>query len=244
MAKPSELQVIQGIVEGLVKNNITPLFDGPSIILMDKHGNKVIDISNGLGPVGKNLTMLSKLQESSNIIKKFVKVPISDNQFLALASFCSHIGPDNFIRSNVLRWLNKEFYADIPKMLLRWRTGQKGESPKPEIRVDFMHRRQFESELFTTPDIVKIDFGVEENENKLTWKQLTLKLRRLTRKAFQELQARQAKGELLEYSDISNLIQLKAKLDNPGDDIVIGAPVNPGDNPGDGLVTPQLPTAY
>ena len=244
MAKPSELQVIQGIVEGLVKNNITPLFDGPSIILMDKHGNKVIDISNGLGPVGKNLTMLSKLQESSNVIKRFVKVPISDNQFLALASFCSHIGPDNFIRSNVLRWLNKEFYADIPKMLLRWRTGQKGESPKPEIRVDFMHRRQFESELFTTPDIVKIDFGVEENENKLTWKQLTLKLRRLTRKAFQELQARQAKGELLEYSDISNLIQLKAKLDNPGDDIVIGAPVNPGDNPGDGLVTPQLPTAY
>ena len=67
---------------------------------------------------------------------------------------------------------------------------------------------------------------------------------KLTKKAFQELQTRQAKGELLEYSDISNLIQLKAKLDNPGDDIVIGAPVNPGDNPGGGLQTPKLPTAY
>ena len=44
MAKPSELQVIQGIIEGLVKNDITPLFDGPSIILIDKHGNKVIDM--------------------------------------------------------------------------------------------------------------------------------------------------------------------------------------------------------
>ena len=243
MAKPSELQVIQGIIEGLVKNDITPLFDGPSIILIDKHGNKVIDISNGLGPVGRNLTMLSKLQEAINVIKKYVRVPISDNQFLALASFCSHVGAENFVKSNVLRWLNKEFYADIPKMLLRWRTGQKGDSPTPEVRVDFLHRRQFESELFTTPDIVKIDFGVEENENKLTWKQLTLKLRKLTKKAFQELQTRQAKGELLEYSDISNLIQLKAKLDNPGDDIVIGAPVNPGDNPG-GLQKPQLPTAY
>lgn len=244
MAKPSELQVIQGIIEGLVKNDITPLFDGPSIILIDKHGNKVIDISNGLGPVGRNLTMLSKLQEANNVIKKYVRVPISDNQFLALASFCSHVGAENFVKSNVLRWLNKEFYADIPKMLLRWRTGQKGDSPTPEVRVDFLHRRQFESELFTTPDIVKIDFGVEENENKLTWKQLTLKLRKLTKKAFQELQTRQAKGELLEYSDISNLIQLKAKMDNPGDDIVIGAPVNPGDNPGGGLQKPQLPTAY
>lgn len=244
MAKPSELEVIQGIIEGLVKNDITPLFDGPSIILIDKHGNKVIDISNGLGPVGRNLTMLSKLQEANNVIKKYVRVPISDNQFLALASFCSHVGAENFVKSNVLRWLNKEFYADIPKMLLRWRTGQKGDSPTPEVRIDFLHRRQFESELFTTPDIVKIDFGVEENENKLTWKQLTLKLRKLTKKAFQELQTRQAKGELLEYSDISNLIQLKAKMDNPGDDIVIGAPVNPGDNPGGGLQTPKLPTAY
>ena len=75
MAKPSELQVIQGIIEGLVKNDITPLFDGPSIILIDKHGNKVIDISNGLGPVGRNLTMLSKLQEANNVIKKYVRVP-------------------------------------------------------------------------------------------------------------------------------------------------------------------------
>ena len=94
MAKVSEIKVLQEIIKGLVKNDITPIFDGPSIILMDKKGNKVIDFTNGLGPVGQNITMMSKLETASMFIKKYVKAQLSDNQFLALASFVSHVGQD------------------------------------------------------------------------------------------------------------------------------------------------------
>ncbi len=231
MAKPSEMEVLKAVVEGLVKEGITPIFDGPSIILMDKKGNKVINFANGLGPIGLNLTMMTKLQSGSRTVKKYVKVPICENQLLALSSFCSHIGPTNFIKSGVLRELNNKRYNVIPKMLQRWRTGQVGESKTPKVRRDFIHRRQFEAELFTTPDIVKIEFNIDDMDSKVTWKQLTAKLRRLTREALQELRTRQANGELLEFGDISNLIRLNDKINNPLDEIVIGGPVDPGYKP-------------
>tara|TARA_B100000900_G_C20601412_1_gene725831 strand:- start:6462 stop:7187 length:726 start_codon:yes stop_codon:yes gene_type:complete len=231
MAKPDEFTVLKEIVKGLLKNGITPIFDGPSIILMDKKGNKVIDFSNGLGPVGLNLTMMSKLQSASKFVKQHVQVPICENQLLALASFCSHIGHNNFAKSGVLRELNNKNYNIIPQMLQRWRTGQVGTSQRPKVRQDFIHRRQFEAELFTTPDLVKIEFDPDDMDTKVTWKQLTAKLRRLTREALQELTARQAKGELLEFGDLSNLIKLATQLENPLDEIVIGGPVDPGFRP-------------
>ena len=242
MAKPSEMEVLKAIVGGLVKNGITPIFDGPSIILMDKKGNKVVDITNGLGPVGQNLTMMSKVESASLFVKKYVKFPISQNQFLSLTSFISHVGNDNFVHSGVLRELNNERYDIIPYMLQRWRKGQVGESKTPKVRPDFIHRRQFEAELFTTPDIVKIEFDPDDIDSKLSWKQLTVKLRRLTRTALQELRTRQAQGELLEFGDISNLIRLAQQLENPLDEIVIGGPVDPGASPP--FQTPKIPTAY
>tara|TARA_B100001057_G_scaffold308987_2_gene309057 strand:- start:7040 stop:7774 length:735 start_codon:yes stop_codon:yes gene_type:complete len=244
MAKVSEIKVLQEIIKGLVKNDITPIFDGPSIILMDKKGNKVIDFTNGLGPVGQNITMMSKLETASMFIKKYVEAQLSDNQFLALASFVSHVGQDNFIKSGVLRELNKNRYEYIPMMLQRWRKGAVGKNKQARVRPDFIHRRQFEAELFVTPDIVKIDFDIDEDNNKMTWKQLTIKLRKITRKAFQELRARQAKGELLEIADISNLIKLATKLENPLDEIVIGGPVDPGGPPGTPVFGPGLPKVY
>ena len=40
-----------------------------------------------------------------------------------------------------------------------------------------------------------------------------------------------ASGELLEFGDISNMIKLNDKLNNPLDEIVIGGPVDPGYTP-------------
>ena len=130
-----------------------------------------------------------------------------------------------------MKELNNKQYNAIPRMLQRWKTGQVGESKTPKVRRDFIHRRQFEAELFTTPDIVKIEFDVDDMDSKVTWKQLTVKLRRLTREALQELRSRQARGELLEFGDISNMIKLNDRINNPLDEIVIGGPVDPGYTP-------------
>ena len=109
MASNTNIKLFKDIVEGLLKEGIETIIDGPSIILVDKKGTKLVDFSNGLGPVGTNLTIISQAEQASSAVKKLVKVKISDFQFIALVSFAMHIGPKNFAKSTVVRELNKEF---------------------------------------------------------------------------------------------------------------------------------------
>jgi len=205
MSGPGKLEILEKIITKFVEKGITPVFDGPSIILIDKSGNKLVDFTNGLGPIGSDLTMMTKLEEASSVVKALVRVPLSDNQMLAITSFCSHIGGENFGRSGVLRQLNNKNYVLVPEALLRWRVGSVNPNEPAEVRLDFQHRREFESELFTTPDIVKIDFNIE-GENKATWKQLTARLKKRKQEAMGVLLEGQVKGNYLEFGDLSKLI--------------------------------------
>lgn len=212
MAGPSKIEILEKVITKLVQKGITPIFDGPSIILVDEAGNKMVDFTNGLGPVGADLTMMTKLEEASTTVKRLVRVPISDNQMLALTSFCSHIGSTNFSRSGVLRSLNYENYSLVPTALLQWRIGSANPNEPAEVRLDFQHRREFEAELFTTPDIVKIEFNIE-GENKKTWKQLTAMLKKRKQEAMGTILEGQMVGNYLEFGDLSKLL-------NPTNDIV------------------------
>lgn len=136
----------------LSEKGIDLTVDGPSLIFTDrKTGNKVVDISNGIGPVGQNLGLISTLQESKKQMSSLVTVDLSENQTLALTSFISHIGIGNFAKSEVLVQLNNGNYDEVPRCMKRWRTGRIG-SGEIVVREDYVQRRLYECELFTTPD--------------------------------------------------------------------------------------------
>lgn len=231
MAGPTKIEIVEKVITKMLEKGITPIFDGPGLILVDEAGNKVVDFSQGLGPISADLTMMTKLEQANRTVSSLVRVRISDNQMLALCSFCSHIGDQNFARSGVLRQLNNENYQLVPGALLRWRKGAPEPGTEPEVRLDFQHRREFEAELFTTPDIVKIEFDIE-GQNQATWKQLTAMLKKRKQEAMDEILAGQARGEYLDFGDLSRLI-------NNGDPVV-GRPVDPDEKP----PGPDMPTAY
>jgi hypothetical protein len=174
------------VVAGLKEKGITPIIDGPSIILVDDQGNKVIDFNNGIGPIGINLTAMSLSKESENSIHALVKVPISDFQFVALVSFVNHIGPVNFAGSSVLRQLNQENYHRVPEMIMKWRSGALSPNASAVVKQDYVDRRLFEAELFTTPDWVNFDYKPGEGAS-LTWPQLTTELKEAKKAAIEEL---------------------------------------------------------
>lgn len=174
------------VVAGLKEKGITPIIDGPSIILVDDKGNKIIDFNNGIGPIGINLTAMSQSKESENSIHALVKVPISDFQFVALVSFINHIGPVNFAGSSVLRQLNQENYHRVPSMIMKWRSGAISPNASAIVKQDYVDRRLFEAELFTTPDWVNFDYNPGEGAS-LTWPQLTTELKEAKKKALEEL---------------------------------------------------------
>jgi hypothetical protein len=185
----TNVDLFTNIVAGLKGQGITPIVDGPSIILIDDKGNKIIDFNNGIGPIGINLTALSQAKEAENTIHQLVKVPISDFQFVSLVNFVSHIGARNFAGSSVLRQLNQENYHRVPKMIMKWRNGAISPDAPAVIKQDYVDRRLFEAELFTTPDWVNFDFKPSEGSS-LTWSQLTTELKEAKKTALEELRGK------------------------------------------------------
>lgn len=53
-------------------------------------------------------------------VENAVKVPLNDNQFGALVSFCYNVGPGNFRSSSVLERVNAKRFEDVPIRLLLW----------------------------------------------------------------------------------------------------------------------------
>lgn len=75
-------------------------------------------------------------------LKKHVKVPLTQNQYDALASFVYNLGATNFKRSTLLKKLNKKDYKGAADELLRWNK-QKG-----KVLRGLTKRRQEERTLF------------------------------------------------------------------------------------------------
>lgn len=53
-------------------------------------------------------------------VQKMVIVPLTDNQFAALASFVFNLGGGNFSRSTLLRKLNAQDYAGASQEFAKW----------------------------------------------------------------------------------------------------------------------------
>ena len=95
-----------------------------------------------------------------------------------LASFATHIGLGNFAKSELLVELNDGNYAEVPMYMKRWRVGKVGAESDPQVRQDYIQRREYEIELFTTPDWLKLshtEMGLDGNKN-LSFRQLRSQL--------------------------------------------------------------------
>lgn len=77
-------------------------------------------------------------------LKTFVKVPLTENQRIALGSLIYNIGSGAFSRSTLLRLLNRKDYAGAADEFLKWNK-QKGKTLPGLTR-----RRTREREIFLT----------------------------------------------------------------------------------------------
>lgn len=60
------------------------------------------------------------LRTAEAAVERRVKVPLNDNQFGALVSFCFNVGAGAFATSTLLRRLNAGEYEAVPGELARW----------------------------------------------------------------------------------------------------------------------------
>lgn len=88
------------------------------------------------------------LASFEHVVEKFVKVPLTDNQFGALVSFAFNVGAGNFTGSTLLRKLNKGNYAAVPIELMKW-TKSKGKT-----LPGLINRRTQEAALWGTGEFV------------------------------------------------------------------------------------------
>lgn len=64
--------------------------------------------------------LIDDLHIVEKALSRLVNVPLSDNQFAALACFAFNVGIGNFERSTLLKLLNRGWYEQVPAQLTRW----------------------------------------------------------------------------------------------------------------------------
>ncbi|WP_455475697.1 lysozyme [Bartonella sp. B17] len=64
--------------------------------------------------------LFQDLKQFEKVVEQAVVVPLTDEQFAALVSFCYNVGTTAFCNSTLLRKLNKGDYEAVPFELQRW----------------------------------------------------------------------------------------------------------------------------
>jgi lysozyme len=96
------------------------------------------------------------INEHAEAIKHCVKVPLTQNQYDALASFIFNLGASAFKSSTALKKLNKHLYDEVPEQLMRWNKARVNGKLIP--LAGLTRRRAAEAALFSadakiiTPD--------------------------------------------------------------------------------------------
>ena len=83
-------------------------------------------------------------------INNLVLVPLNQNQFDALVSFCFNIGAENFAQSTVLKRINEGRYAEAALAMDSWRSAEF--NGQTYVLAPLIRRRAAEKDLFLTPE--------------------------------------------------------------------------------------------
>ena len=93
------------------------------------------------------------LLDTCRDVASLVKVPLSENQFAAVASFCFNLGPGNLAKSTLLKKLNQKDYSGAAAEFGKWNKGG------GKVLAGLTRRREAEAELF---DLVASDWSRPE----------------------------------------------------------------------------------
>ncbi len=87
------------------------------------------------------------LSKYESAVARLVKVPLTDNQFAALTSFCFNVGPGALEKSTLLKHLNRGDYEDAQAQFGKWiRAGSR-------VLSGLVRRRAAEAALFALPGL-------------------------------------------------------------------------------------------
>ena len=159
------------LVDELKNNGIEMIRDGAGAIFQDALGNKLVDFSNGIGPIGAQLGLAGDLNTTFNNIKDKIDIPLTQNETVAITHFANNIGEEAFSSSNVRGALNNlrdvdpvkepERYAlgkaNVMRLMKGWTLGSTYESEESVAQPHLQGMREWEISLFQTPDEVDID---------------------------------------------------------------------------------------
>lgn len=84
------------------------------------------------------------LKKYEKAVNDYVRVQLTQEQFDALVSFCYNVGPGNFKKSSVLRYVNARRFDDVPSRLMLWNKAG------GRVLRGLTRRRAAEGELFTS----------------------------------------------------------------------------------------------
>ena len=83
-------------------------------------------------------------------INNLILVPLNQNQFDALVSFCFNIGAENFAQSTVLKRINEGRFAEAALAMDSWRSAEF--NGQTYVLAPLIRRRAAEKNLFLTPE--------------------------------------------------------------------------------------------
>ena len=82
------------------------------------------------------------LVKYENAVSRYVSIPLTQNQFDALVSFCYNVGQSNLLSSTLLKKLNAKDYKGASNEFLKWnKSGGK-------VLQGLVNRRKDEREVF------------------------------------------------------------------------------------------------
>ena len=64
--------------------------------------------------------LTTSLKKYQLCVEKYVKVPLSENEYAALVCFCYNIGRRAFRYSTLVKVLNRVEYDNVPEQFMRW----------------------------------------------------------------------------------------------------------------------------
>jgi hypothetical protein len=137
------------------KSGIDVISDADGVIYQTTT-RTLVDFSQALGPTGLELITLASIKLVSNVVARMISVPVSDNQFAAMVSLATHIGVQNFANSAALSELNAGNYGAVPNAMMEFTQGIQGDGNIVVTKSDYTQRRQYEAELFSSPDQITV----------------------------------------------------------------------------------------
>lgn len=105
--------------------------------------------------------LIKDLKKYEDAVRQAVKVPLNDNQFSALVSFCFNVGPSAFLKSSVLKEVNAKRFDLVPSRLALWNKGG------GKVLPGLIRRRAAEGDLFSSEiKDEKVHFSTEIEPSK------------------------------------------------------------------------------